>query len=143
MSPAWASTCCTCRPSIPSAGRTGKGATTRWSRSRATGGVHGHLWPRRTHRGTPDLGSLADFDALVAKAKSAARRRARHCLQCSPDHPYPRASRMVPATSGRIQYAENPPKRYQDISPFDFEPLPGHRSGLRYATSCSSGSGMA
>ena len=44
-------------------------------------------------------------------------------FQCSPDHPYvkehPEWFRKRP--DGTIQYAENPPKKYQDIYPFDFE----------------------
>jgi len=44
-------------------------------------------------------------------------------FQCSPDHPYvtmhPEWFRKRP--DGSIQYAENPPKKYQDIYPFDFE----------------------
>ncbi|HYM69623.1 MAG TPA: alpha-1,4-glucan--maltose-1-phosphate maltosyltransferase [bacterium] len=72
----------------------------------------------------PDLGTLADFERLVASAR-------RHGLeialdlafQCSPDHPYvtehPEWFRRRP--DGTVQYAENPPKKYQDIYPFDFE----------------------
>ncbi|MFH1122624.1 MAG: alpha-1,4-glucan--maltose-1-phosphate maltosyltransferase [Pseudomonadota bacterium] len=72
----------------------------------------------------PDLGNIEDFRRLLARAK-------RHGLeiaidlafQCSPDHPYvkehPEWFRMRP--DGTIQYAENPPKRYEDIYPFDFE----------------------
>ena len=71
----------------------------------------------------PDLGTLEDFDRLVAKA-------ARHGLevamdvafQCSPDHPWvktnPEWFRSRP--DGTVQYAENPPKKYQDIYPLDF-----------------------
>ncbi len=72
----------------------------------------------------PDLGTLADFRKLVAKA-------AEHDLeialdiayQVSPDHPWveehPEWFRQLP--DGTIQYAENPPKKYQDIYPIDFE----------------------
>jgi starch synthase (maltosyl-transferring) len=72
----------------------------------------------------PDLGSLADFDALVAKAKERGLAVALDiAFQCSPDHPWvhehPEWFRRRP--DGSIQYAENPPKRYQDIYPFDFE----------------------
>lgn len=73
----------------------------------------------------PALGTLADFRELVRVARTE------HGLavaldiafQCSPDHPYvtahPEWFRHRP--DGSIQYAENPPKRYQDIYPFDFE----------------------
>jgi starch synthase (maltosyl-transferring) len=72
----------------------------------------------------PDLGSLADFDALVTKAKERGLAVALDiAFQCSPDHPWvhehPEWFRRRP--DGSIQYAENPPKRYQDIYPFDFE----------------------
>jgi starch synthase (maltosyl-transferring) len=72
----------------------------------------------------PQLGTLADFERLVGAAR-------RHGLevaldlafQCSPDHPYvrehPEWFRRRP--DGTIQYAENPPKKYQDIYPFDFD----------------------
>ena len=72
----------------------------------------------------PSLGTLDDFRTLV---EEAARRGLETALdiafQCSPDHPYvrehPEWFRKRP--DGTIQYAENPPKKYQDIYPFDFE----------------------
>jgi starch synthase (maltosyl-transferring) len=72
----------------------------------------------------PDLGTLADVHALVAAAGA---RRIDVALdiafQASPDHPWVREHptwfRSRP--DGTIQYAENPPKKYQDIYPFDFE----------------------
>jgi starch synthase (maltosyl-transferring) len=72
----------------------------------------------------PGLGTIDDFDRFVTAA-------ARHGLeialdiafQVSPDHPYvsehPDWFRQRP--DGSIKYAENPPKKYQDIYPFDFE----------------------
>jgi starch synthase (maltosyl-transferring) len=72
----------------------------------------------------PALGTPEDFRRLVAAA-------ARHGLeialdiafQCAPDHPYVKAHpewfRWRP--DGTVQYAENPPKKYQDIYPFNFE----------------------
>ena len=44
-------------------------------------------------------------------------------FQCSPDHPYVREHPewFLHRPDGTIQYAENPPKKYQDIYPFDFE----------------------
>ncbi|MDA1095832.1 MAG: alpha-1,4-glucan--maltose-1-phosphate maltosyltransferase, partial [Chloroflexi bacterium] len=71
------------------------------------------------------LGTIDDFRRLVTVARDE------HGLevaldiafQCSPDHPYvsehPEWFRQRP--DGSIQYAENPPKKYQDIYPFDFE----------------------
>ena len=72
----------------------------------------------------PDLGTLDDFDGLVEKAKAHGIEIALDiALQCSPDHPWVREHpawfRKRP--DGTIQYAENPPKKYQDILPLDFE----------------------
>lgn len=72
----------------------------------------------------PLLGSLADFKQLVAKAREYEIEIALDiAYQCSPDHPYvkehPEWFRKRP--DGTIQYAENPPKKYQDIYPIDFE----------------------
>lgn len=72
----------------------------------------------------PELGTLEDFDALVAKAHSLNLEIALDiAFQCSPDHPYvrdhPQWFRHRP--DGTIKYAENPPKKYQDIYPIDFE----------------------
>jgi starch synthase (maltosyl-transferring) len=71
-----------------------------------------------------DLGTLADFRRLVRKAEALGIRVALDiAFQCSPDHPYvkshPEWFRHRP--DGSIQYAENPPKKYQDIYPLDFE----------------------
>ncbi len=72
----------------------------------------------------PDLGTLDDFRALVAAAGAAGIQVALDiAFQASPDHPWtkehPEWFRARP--DGTIQYAENPPKKYQDIYPFDFE----------------------
>ncbi len=72
----------------------------------------------------PELGTLEDFRHLVARAGEHGLEIALDiAFQCSPDHPYatehPEWFRHRP--DGTIQYAENPPKRYQDIYPFDFE----------------------
>ncbi len=72
----------------------------------------------------PELGTLQDFDAFVSSADESGLEVALDiALQCSPDHPYvhehPEWFRKRP--DGSIQYAENPPKKYQDICPFDFE----------------------
>jgi starch synthase (maltosyl-transferring) len=72
----------------------------------------------------PELGTLSDFDHFVAAAKELQLEIALDlALQCSPDHPYVREHpdwfRHRP--DGTIKYAENPPKKYQDIYPLDFE----------------------
>lgn len=72
----------------------------------------------------PELGTLTDFEELVASAKKLGIEVALDiAFQCSPDHPYlkehPEWFRIRP--DGTIQYAENPPKKYQDIYPFNFE----------------------
>jgi starch synthase (maltosyl-transferring) len=72
----------------------------------------------------PELGTLEDFKHLVARAREYGLEVALDvAFQCSPDHPYvkshPEWFRRRP--DGSIQYAENPPKKYEDIYPFDFE----------------------
>ncbi len=72
----------------------------------------------------PDLGTPADFRHLVEAARAKGIEIALDiAFQCSPDHPYvrehPEWFRKRP--DGTIQYAENPPKKYEDIVPFDFE----------------------
>ena len=72
----------------------------------------------------PELGTFVDFDALVQTAQS------HHidialdiAFQCSPDHPWVAAhpAWFSHRPDGTIQYAENPPKKYQDIYPLNFE----------------------
>jgi starch synthase (maltosyl-transferring) len=72
----------------------------------------------------PQLGTLADFRRLVARARELGIEVALDiAFQCAPDHPYirehPAWFRWRP--DGTVQYAENPPKKYQDIFPFNFE----------------------
>ena len=72
----------------------------------------------------PQLGSLVDFKRLVTEAKKFDIEIALDiAFQCTPDHPYvmehPEWFRK--RADGSIQYAENPPKNYQDIYPLDFE----------------------
>jgi starch synthase (maltosyl-transferring) len=72
----------------------------------------------------PDLGTIEDFDRLVGAATDHGIEVALDvAFQCSPDHPWvtehPDWFRHRP--DGTIQYAENPPKKYQDIYPLDFE----------------------
>ena len=72
----------------------------------------------------PKLGTLADFDSLAAAARTNNLELALDiAFQCSPDHPWvkehPEWFNHRP--DGSIQYAENPPKKYQDIYPLNFE----------------------
>jgi starch synthase (maltosyl-transferring) len=72
----------------------------------------------------PELGSWDDFDAMVAAAKAAGVEVALDfAIQCSPDHPWleqhPEWFNRRP--DGTLKYAENPPKRYQDIYNVNFE----------------------
>ena len=72
----------------------------------------------------PQLGTLADFRRFVDRAKKYGLELALDlAFQCSPDHPYvkehPEWFRR--RADGTVQYAENPPKKYQDIYPLDFE----------------------
>jgi starch synthase (maltosyl-transferring) len=72
----------------------------------------------------PQLGTLDDFRSLIATARGLGIDIALDlAYQCSPDHPYVKAHpewfRTRP--DGTVQYAENPPKKYQDIYPFDFD----------------------
>ncbi len=72
----------------------------------------------------PDLGTLADFRDLVADAATRGIDVAIDlAFQASPDHPWVREhpTWFRHAPDGSIRYAENPPKRYEDIYPFDFE----------------------
>ncbi len=72
----------------------------------------------------PQLGTLADFQGFIKKAREYNIEVALDlAFQCSPDHPYvkqhPEWFRWRP--DGTVQYAENPPKKYQDIYPLEFE----------------------
>jgi starch synthase (maltosyl-transferring) len=72
----------------------------------------------------PQLGTLDDFRSLLAKAQEYGIEIALDiAFQCAPDHPYvrehPEWFRWRP--DGTVQYAENPPKKYEDIYPFDFD----------------------
>jgi starch synthase (maltosyl-transferring) len=72
----------------------------------------------------PQLGTFEDFDALLKAARALDIEIALDiAFQCSPDHPYVREHPQwfKHRPDGSIQYAENPPKKYQDIYPFDFE----------------------
>jgi starch synthase (maltosyl-transferring) len=72
----------------------------------------------------PQLGSLEDFRHLLRKARGLGIEIALDiAFQCAPDHPYVKAHPQwfKHRPDGSVQYAENPPKKYQDIYPFDFE----------------------
>jgi starch synthase (maltosyl-transferring) len=84
----------------------------------------------------PDLGTMEDFDRFVARAGELGLEVALDfAIQCSPDHPWvtehPEWFRH--RADGSIAYAENPPKKYQDIYPIDFdtEDLEGLYTELR------------
>jgi starch synthase (maltosyl-transferring) len=92
-------------------------------------GEPGSPWAIGSHEGghkaiNPDLGTMKDFESFVKKAKDAGLDIAMDlALQCSPDHPYvkehPQWFKWRP--DGTVQYAENPPKKYQDVLPIYFE----------------------
>ena len=72
----------------------------------------------------PQLGTLDDFQHLLGAAGRFGIQVALDiAFQCSPDHPYVREHPewFKHRPDGTIQYAENPPKKYEDIVPFDFE----------------------
>ena len=76
----------------------------------------------------PDLGTLADFDGFVRRAKSLGLEVALDlALQTSPDHPWvtKHPEWFTRRADGTIAYAENPPKKYQDIYPLNFDTDPG------------------
>ncbi len=89
----------------------------------------GTPWAIGSHEGGhkfihPELGTLEDFQSFLAKAHEHHIEIALDiAFQCSPDHPYvkehPEWFRWRPDNT--VQYAENPPKKYEDIYPFDFE----------------------
>ena len=72
----------------------------------------------------PDLGSFEDFDAFVARANELGLEVALDlALQAAPDHPWVAAHPewFTTRVDGSIAYAENPPKKYQDIYPLNFD----------------------
>ncbi|MFI6474440.1 alpha-1,4-glucan--maltose-1-phosphate maltosyltransferase [Streptomyces sp. NPDC050516] len=77
----------------------------------------------------PDLGTLDDFDDFVAAARDLRMEVALDfALQCSPDHPWvdKHPEWFHHRVDGTIAYAENPPKKYQDIYPIAFDQdMPG------------------
>ncbi len=95
---------------------------------RAQAGEPGSPWAIGSDEGghksiLPALGTLEDYKRLIAEARNLGIDIALDlAFQCAPDHPYvkehPEWFRQRP--DGSIQYAENPPKKYQDIYPFNF-----------------------
>jgi starch synthase (maltosyl-transferring) len=72
----------------------------------------------------PDLGTFADFDAFVARTRELGMEVALDlALNASPDHPWVRKHPewFTTRADGTIAYAENPPKKYQDIYPLNFD----------------------
>lgn len=72
----------------------------------------------------PELGTIEEFGRLVREAESRGIEIALDiAFQCSPDHPYLKEHPewFLWRPDGTVQYAENPPKKYQDIVPFNFE----------------------
>ncbi|CAN1540887.1 glgE Alpha-1,4-glucan:maltose-1-phosphate maltosyltransferase [Flavobacteriaceae bacterium] len=104
--------------------RKGKNNTTN-----AQYGDVGSPWGIGSHHGGhksthPELGTIEDFKDLVRKAQDLGIEVALdYALQAAPDHPYvkdfPQWFKWRP--DGTVQYAENPPKKYQDIQPIYFE----------------------
>ncbi|CAM4016217.1 alpha-1,4-glucan--maltose-1-phosphate maltosyltransferase [Nocardiopsis gilva] len=75
----------------------------------------------------PDLGDIDDFDAFVASARELGMEVALDlALQCSPDHPWvtEHPEWFTVRADGSIAHAENPPKKYQDIYPLNFDAAP-------------------
>ncbi|AWG22557.1 alpha-1,4-glucan--maltose-1-phosphate maltosyltransferase [Flavobacterium faecale] len=108
------------------------GEVNRKGKNNATSAEHGDVgspWgigsEKGGHKSThPELGSIDDFKSLVKKAQDWGIEVAMdYALQAAPDHPYvkdfPQWFKWRP--DGTVQYAENPPKKYQDIQPIYFE----------------------
>jgi starch synthase (maltosyl-transferring) len=72
----------------------------------------------------PDLGTFEDFDAFVGRAREVGLEIALDlALQASPDHPWVKEHPrwFTTRADGSVAYAENPPKKYQDIYPLNFD----------------------
>ncbi len=129
-SPNWASMFCICRQSIRSASPSARAGTMHSLRDRKILAAPGQSVPSADgksggHKSVhPELGTVADVARLAAAARALGIELALDiAFQCSPDHPYvnehPQWFRHRP--DGSMQYAENPPKKYEDIYPFDFD----------------------
>ena len=108
------------------------GEVNRKGKNNATNAITGDVgspWGIGSHHGGhksthPELGTIEDFKQLVQKAQDLGIEVAMdYALQAAPDHPYvkdfPQWFKWRP--DGTVQYAENPPKKYQDIQPIYFE----------------------
>jgi starch synthase (maltosyl-transferring) len=92
-------------------------------------GDPGSPWAIGSHEGGhdavhPDLGTIEDVDHFVAAAAERGLEVALDlALQCAPDHPWARSNPewFTTRLDGTIAYAENPPKKYQDIYPLNFD----------------------
>jgi starch synthase (maltosyl-transferring) len=92
-------------------------------------GAEGSTWAIGSAEGGhksihPKLGTFASFDRLLAATRSNGMELALDiAFQCSPDHPWvaQHPDWFLHRPDGTIQYAENPPKKYQDIVPLNFE----------------------
>ena len=72
----------------------------------------------------PELGTMADFEAFVTRARELGMEVALDfALQAAPDHPWvaEHPEFFTTKADGTIAYAENPPKKYQDIYPINFD----------------------
>jgi starch synthase (maltosyl-transferring) len=95
----------------------------------AARGDVGSPWAIGSHEGGhdaihPQLGTIEDFDKFVAAARNLDLEVALDlALQCAPDHPWAKEHRkwFTELPDGTIAYAENPPKKYQDIYPLNFD----------------------
>ena len=90
-------------------------------------------WSERGRaQGDPSAtGTLDEFKVLVTKARELGIDIALDiAFQCAPDHPYVKEHRewFRERPDGTVQYAENPPKKYQDIYPFQFRKRHARRS---------------
>ena len=117
---------CTCRRSTRSARRSARAATTR---STPSSDDTGSPWaigaPDGGHTAVhPELGTVDDVVKLAAACRERGIELALDiAFQCTPDHPWvtEHPTWFAHRPDGTIQYAENPPKKYQDIYPLDFE----------------------
>ena len=96
---------------------------------KAEAGEPGSPWAIGSDQGghksiLPELGTIDDYKKLIAEAKKYNIDIALDiAFQCAPDHPYVKTHPdwFKQRPDGSVQYAENPPKKYQDIYPFNFE----------------------
>ena len=116
-----------------SGARSARVATTRSSRPTTIPAAHGRSAARWavTPPCIPTSARSTDLDALVAETERLGMEIALdYALQCSPDHPWVREHPewFHHRPDGSIRYAENPPKKYQDIYPINFWPAERRRS---------------